>query len=353
MPVTIDELSNMAEFGGQRRPSRAGHVPARARAARGLLPGHLDRRPHRRAAAHVGRAASPRSTPSSRRASSRPTTAASAGSGRATSSPTSASTRSPVARRASTGSSRPASTRCAAARGTSTPASPTWTSTASGRACASRRSCPASSASASRSRRRIPTSGMAAMRAWNDWMLEEWCGPRPEPHDPDAAAVAPRPGGRGGGGPTERRARVQGRHVLGEPRQARAALDPHRLLGPVPRRVRGDRDRRLPARGLVVDVAVHDRGRTTGGDRRPLLRVRHVRRGRLALLADPRAVPRHQDLHVRGRHRLGGRADGPARPLLRLPDGLPAHVGRRRRCRRRRCSSETSGGARSTTRVRG
>ena len=51
---------------------------------------------------------------------------------------------------ASTASSRPASTRCAAAPGTSTRASPTWTSTASPRRCASRRSCPASSASASR-----------------------------------------------------------------------------------------------------------------------------------------------------------------------------------------------------------
>ena len=63
--------------------------------------------------------------------------------------------------------------------------------------------------------------------------------------------------------------------------------------------------RRVPARRLVGhvadDVAPTRRPRSSAC----CSSVRHVRRGRLAVLEDPGALPRPQDLPVRGRHRLG------------------------------------------------
>ena len=83
-------------------------------------------------------------------------------------------------------------------------------------------------------------------------------------------------------------------------------------------------------------------------DRGPVRRVRHVRRGRLALLEDAGALPQHQIClseggigWVAGHHR-------PARPLLRyqlgyLPTWRDVDVDRAR------CCGATSGSARSTT----
>ena len=53
-------------------------------------------------------------------------------------------------------------------------ASPTWTSTTSRRRCASRRS-PASAARRS-PRRATRSSRLLCVQAYNDWMVEEWCG---------------------------------------------------------------------------------------------------------------------------------------------------------------------------------
>ena len=75
--------------------------------------------------------------------------------------------------------SRRGSTRCAAAAGTPTRGSPTWTSTACSRRCASRRSSPASPAPCSPGRS-DPELGLACVRAWNDWMHEEWAGAAPD-----------------------------------------------------------------------------------------------------------------------------------------------------------------------------
>ena len=105
--------------------------------------------------------------------------------------------------------------------------------------------------------------GMAAMRAWNDWMLEDWCGRDPARmipmqlpwfRDPDVAAEEIRRNVERG---------FQRGDVLREPGQARATVDPHRLLGSVPRGVRGDGDGRVPPCRLVVDVAVDDPGCAT------------------------------------------------------------------------------------------
>ena len=60
--------------------------------------------------------------------------------------------------------------------------------------------------------------------------------------------------------------------------------------------------------GLVVVGADHVVGRAVRHHRRAVLRLGDVRGGRLAVLQDPGALPRPEDLPVGGRHRLGGRA---------------------------------------------
>ena len=116
------------------------------------------------------------------------------------------------------------------------------------------------------------------------------------------------------------------------PEQARAAVDPHRLLGPVPGRVRGDRDGRVPPRRVVGRRHRHDRARRAARDDRRCCSSRYGMYAAVDWLYSriPVRFPEPQDLPVRGRHRLGRRADRPARPLLRVPARLPAHVGRRR-----------------------
>ena len=83
--------------------------------------------------------------------------------------------------------------------------------------------------------------GLACLRAWNDWHIEEWAGPHPDRiiplqlawlSDPEIAAADVR---------AQRRARLQGGQLPREPGRPRPAVDAHRPLGPVPARVRGDR----------------------------------------------------------------------------------------------------------------
>ena len=116
------------------------------------------------------------------------------------------------ARRASTASSRPASTRCAGARGTSTPASPTWTSTASTPRCASRRSCPASPASACSCRTNDPELALAT-RAGVERLAPRGVGAAPYPDRIIPCQIPylldPEVGGRGD--PPQRRARASRR----------------------------------------------------------------------------------------------------------------------------------------------
>ena len=190
---------------------------------------------------------------------------------------------------------------------------------------------------------------LVAMRAYNDWHLEAWCGAHPERFVPNQIAYLRDPEIAARGDPAQRGARLQGGDVLGGARQARAADDPLRLLGSAVRGVRRDRHRAVPARRFVGHVAHHVGRRAARDPRGAVRRVRDVQRGRLALLEGAGALPRHPHLPVRRRHRLGRRHPRPPRPLLPLPARLPADVARRRRSRRARCCAATSGSARSTT----
>ena len=136
----------------------------------------------------------------------------------------------------------------------------------------------------------------------------------PRPHHPVPGAVAARRRARRRGDPAQRGAWLQGGDVPRAPRAPRPAVAAHRLVGPVHGGVRGDRHGDLPARRVVVDRADHVVGRAGRHDRRAVLRLGDVRRGRLALLEDPGALPGPQDLPVRRRPRLGGRPARPARP---------------------------------------
>ena len=103
-----------------------------------------------------------------------------------------------------------------------------------------------------------PDLGLACVRAWNDWHIEEWVGPARRPLHPAAGAVAGRPADRGGRGADERGARLPGGELPREPGRHGPAVDAHRPLGSVPRRVRGDGHGGVPALRVVglVGVAV-------------------------------------------------------------------------------------------------
>ena len=89
--------------------------------------------------------------------------------------------------------------------------------------------------------------GLACLRAFNDWHLDVWAAYRARAHHPAAAAVAGRRRGGGGGGRGERGPRLQGGELPRVPGPAEAAVHLQRRLGPLLRRLRGDRHRRLPA----------------------------------------------------------------------------------------------------------
>ena len=64
---------------------------------------------------------------------------------------------------------------------------------------------------------------LAAMRAYNDWHLDAWCGAQPGRFIPNQIAYLRDPEIAAAGDPAQRRARLQGGHVLGGARQARPA----------------------------------------------------------------------------------------------------------------------------------
>ena len=82
--------------------------------------------------------------------------------------------------------------------------------------------------------------------------------PVPRPHHPDADAVPPRSRGRRRRDPSQRRARLQGGDVLrGARRSSACRRCTPGYWDPIMRRLRGDRDGRVPARRLVRHVADH------------------------------------------------------------------------------------------------
>ena len=138
----------------------------------------------------------------------------------------------------------------------------------------------------------------ASVRAWNDWHIEAWYGPYPDRIIPCQIPYLLDP--------------VLGAQMIREnaergftsvtfpesPDAARPAQPAHRLLGSVHGGVRRDRHRHQPPRGLVGLVAQHHRRRPARRHRRAVLRLRHVRRRRLALQRLPDEAPRPEDLPV-------------------------------------------------------
>ena len=110
--------------------------------------------------------------------------------------------------------------------------------------------------------------GLACIRAWNDWLFEDWYSAHPDRIIPLGITYLSDAGGGGGRDPAQRRA---GLH-LGHPARAAArdrapvAVGP-RALGPHHRGHRGDRHGGLAARGQLGD-AQGAAGRTGPADRR-------------------------------------------------------------------------------------
>ena len=319
MSINFDDLEARQGFFVDRE-AQAGHVPARPDAATAPLHPHLGRRPPGRAAPHVrgpGAGAVRRPRPRCR--------ARRDGHGvlalrRRSATTRSASTPWSAARRRAAASSRPASTRCAAARGTSTPASHDMDLNG----VYASLNFPSSLAGFAGQRYQLgvsdPELALAVVRAANDWHLEEWAGRHPGPHHPGASC-------RGCSTRRSRRPRSAATPSAGFRAVTFPEL-PERLglpslhtgyWDPFMAGLRRDRHRGVPARRLVVERADDVVRRAGRHDRRAVLRLGHVRRRRLALLEAPGALPRPEDLPVRGRHRLGRRADRPARPRAALP----------------------------------
>ena len=99
---------------------------------------------------------------------------------------------------------------------------------------------------------------MATVRAWNDWHIDAWAGRYPDRIIPNADPVVARRRRRRRHDPRERGARLQGGHVPRVADRSRPPEHPLRLLGPVHRRVRRDRDRHQPAHRLVGRLAHHE-----------------------------------------------------------------------------------------------
>ena len=168
------------------------------------------------------------------------------GSSRATTTPTSGSTPWWAGPARSGAWTRPASTRCAPAASTSRPASRTWTGPASGPRCASPRSSRASAAPSTRGRR-TPSSGWPACAPSTTGTSR--CGPGRHPEriiplqlpwlaDVEVAAAEVRANAARG---------FKAVSFPEFPAQLRPALHLQRALGPLLRRLRGDRHRRVPA----------------------------------------------------------------------------------------------------------
>ena len=135
--------------------------------------------------------------------------------------------------------------------------------------------------------------GLLGVRAYNDWMVEEWCGPDaqgrliPLTLIPlwDAESGRRR-------GPAQRGPRASGRSPSPRyPPHLGLPSDPHRRLGPVPRRLRRDRHRHRHAHRLQQPDAVHLRRRPARRRLHHHLRQLLLLDGRLADERQVRALP--------------------------------------------------------------
>ena len=141
------------------------------------------------------------------------------------------------------------------------------------------------------SRAEDPELGLACMRAWNDWHLDVWAGTYPDriiplqlPWLADIAVAT-----------TEVRSNAErGFKAVSFPEFPSALGLPVDLLGavgPLLRRLRGDRDGRLPAHGGVVVGAAAVAVAPLRAPAHPLPRERPHRRGRMAVVGGAPALP--------------------------------------------------------------
>ena len=101
---------------------------------------------------------------------------------------------------------------------------------------------------------------LACVEAWNDWMIEEWCGDSGGRLIPLCIVPLWDPRTGGGRGAPQRGARAEGDHVHGAARQPRPALDPRQgpPLGPAVPGVRRDRHRHLHAHRIRIGAPTHE-----------------------------------------------------------------------------------------------
>ena len=132
----------------------------------------------------------------------------------------------------------------------------------------------------------------ACVHAYNDWMVEEWCGDSGGRLIPLTLIPLWDARARGRGGAPQRGARRARGVLQRDPAQARAAVDPLRRVGSVLRRVPGDEHRRVHAHRFVVADA-GDVGRRAGRGRGHVeLQQRDGVALRLLVLRRARPLPR-------------------------------------------------------------
>ena len=148
--------------------------------------------------------------------------------------------------------------------------------------------------------------GDLCVKAYNDWMFDEWCAGTNgrlipliivQLWDSKLAAEEIRRNAARG---------LPRGDVLGDPAVPRLPVDPRqgRLLGSVPRGVRGDRHRHQHAHRLVVEDAVHVGRRARGGRLDAHLHERGDVAHRLVDVGRVRALPAPDDRVQRGPDRL-------------------------------------------------
>ena len=159
-----------------------------------------------------------------------------------------------------------------------------------------------------------PELGLACLRAFNDWHLEEWAGTAPRAHHPAAAALAGRRRGGHRRGARQRRTRVQGGELPRVPGPAPPPVHLQRRTGtpsspparrPAPSCACTPGPRRwapLPSPDPPFELLP-----TVFPVNALLAAAEWLWSGRAA------ALPGAGGGHVRGRHRLGADADGPGR----------------------------------------
>ena len=187
----------------------------------------------------------------------------------------------------------------------------------------------------------ISSSGLECVRAYNDWMIEEWCGDsggRLIPlclmplWDVDlAVAEVERNAARGA------RARLLQR----DPDAPRSAEHPHRILGSALRGVRGDAHDAVHAHRIVVEDAGRVARRAAVDRHHAVVQQLDGVAGRLPVLGRARAVSRARSSRTRRARSAGSRtrSSGPTTP------GSTTRTGRarRRRSRSRRLPTTAAG----------